>query len=149
MKTKHLIIINVLTFLFFSVYFYLNTTDCEAYFMHDASIDISAKSLITTCSFFFIGPAIIQLLQKFILKKENVKILIVQYILGLTSIGLLALSINKPCEFINGGHYMFANAGSIGLSYLLRLIFYLVFGLTFIWTIINLIMPRTPNKMKK
>lgn len=148
MKIKYLILINVLTFIFFSVYFYLNTKDCEAYFMHDASIDISAKSLIISCSFFFIGPTIIQLLQKFILKKENVKILIVLYILGLTSIGLLALSINKPCEFINGGHYMFANAGSIGLSYLFKLIFYIVFGLTFIWTILNLIIPRTRNKMK-
>lgn len=116
--------------------------------MHDASVDISAKSLIITCAWFFIGPAIVQLLQKFIERKVNMKILLMQYILGLTSMGLLAVSINKPCEFINGGHYMFTNAGSVGLSYLLKLIFYLVFGLTFIWTLINLILPKTPKKTK-
>jgi hypothetical protein len=139
MKAKYLLIVNSLTFVFFSVYFYLNTTECEAYFMHDASINISPMALTTTCAFLFIGPAITQFIQIFILRKSGLTVSLFQYFLGLASIGLLTLSINKPCEFINGGHYMFINFGSTGMSYFLRFICYVIFGLTFLRTFLNLI----------
>ena len=146
MKAKYLLITNLLTFVFFSIYFYLNTTECEAYFMHDASINISSIALTITCIFLFIGPAITQFLQIFILKKPSESISLFQYFLGLTSIGLLTISINKPCEFINGGHYMFINFGTTGMSYLLRFICYLVFGLTFLRTLFSLIAQKKDGK---
>ena len=139
MKSQYLLIINLLTFVFFAVYFYLNTPECVAYFMHDASINVSASALITTCFYLFIGPALIQIIQIFILKKPIEPISIIQYVLGLISIALLTNLLNKPCEFMNGGHYMFIEFGMTSLSYLLRYICNLLLGLTILRTLLNII----------
>jgi len=110
--------------------------------MHDASINVSAAALITTCFYLFIGPALIQIIQIFILKKPIEPISIIQYVLGLISIALLTNLINKPCEFMNGGHYMFIEFGMTSLSLLLRFTCYLLLGLTFVRTIFNIIVQK-------
>lgn len=142
MKSKFLLIINTLTFVFFSVYFYLNTSECVAFYMHDASINVSPSELITICFYLFIGPVLMQSIQIFILRKPIGPISIIQYVLGLLSIVLLTNSINKPCEFINGGHFMFVEFGTTILSYLLRYICYLLLGLTILRTLLNIIVRK-------
>lgn len=142
MLKKHLTIINIITFGLFSVYFFLYTTECEVYFMRDSSVNISPKALTLTSAVLFLGLALIDLLQKFTSRPINPTVLLTQYFLSLVSMGLLTISINKPCEFINGGHYMMTDPFAVGVSFLLKLICYLLLGLTFIWTFINLIVSK-------
>jgi hypothetical protein len=144
MRAKHFIFINVITFLLFAIHYHLNTSDCEAYYMHDDSINLSSQSLIVNSAILFLGPALIQLVLA--LKAKNKKtFFLLQYILALISVGLLSLAINKPCELINGGHYMFVDFISILISFLLKIICYILLAILFVLTFLSIIKPSSKD----
>ncbi len=93
--------------------------------MHDASINLSSSKLIINCSVLFLGAAAIQILYTILKLKEKQTVFLTNYLISLASVGLLALAINKPCDFINGGHYMFIDLLATVISYLLKIIAYI------------------------
>ncbi len=139
LKNGHFAQIYIATFLLLAVYFITQTTNCEAYYMHDDSIEISQTKLITICTYLFIPTTFILLLAKILKLKEINKLYITHYATSLASILLLAITINKPCETINGGNYMFINFFGTVFSYLLRIISHLMTVVIFIVTSISII----------
>ena len=56
--------------------------------------------------------------------------------IALTSILLLLFAINKPCENLNDGHYMFISSAMTIGYYLLKLVSLVIIGIIIIQTII-------------
>jgi hypothetical protein len=121
---KKLLFLYCLTFIIFALHFWINTTECKAYFMHDGAIEISPAKLIIHAAILFLIPVVVLFLSMVLKMKEHSTLFFAHYLLVSTSFGLLALAINKYCEEVNGGHYMFINFPT-ALSYLLRWISYI------------------------
>lgn len=122
----HLVTAYLFAFAFFIVYSLTSTTECEAYWMHDASIVINPKRLAGYCTYLFILPTAILFLQKKFRHKTNTKLFAVHFFISLTSISLITVATNKPCEFINGGHYMFIDPFFTLGYYLFKLISFIL-----------------------
>ena len=58
------------------------------------------------------------------------------FFVALTSISLLLFAINKPCENVNNGHYMFISSTMTIGYYLLKLISIVIIGIIIIRTIL-------------
>ena len=110
----------------FILHFIKSKNDCVAYWMHDASIEITIEWLIFYCSYLFLLPTSILLILKFIQVKTPIKLFVAHFLFSLTSISLLTIAINKPCEQINGGHYMFINSTLTLGYYLSKLISFIM-----------------------
>src|SRR5687768_10293931 len=107
---RHLTSAYSVTLVFFITYFLIAKTDCEAYWMHDASIEISTEWLIYYCSYLFLLPTFILFILKSFQVMAPVKLFVSHLLFSLTSISLLTIATNKPCEQINGGQYMFIDS---------------------------------------
>ncbi len=136
-SNRNLIIVHTATFLVFSIYFLITVKDCTAYFMHDASMEVSIKNTILNTFLLFILPCAILAFREFMKIKDSLKLLVINYILSLTSISLISVAFNKPCEFINGGNYMFINFFTISFSYLLKFASHLLLLIILITTIVK------------
>lgn len=122
MNAKHLAILNVLMFLASAIYSITCIPSCTAYFMHDASIDTGPTLLITIGGIFLMAPALVQ--WGCIRRGMPIpaKLHTIHFAISVVCIALLALAVTGPCNFINGGHYMFIGSGPFILSYSLRVI---------------------------
>lgn len=130
---RHLILAYSSAFTFCTFFFLAFTTECKAYWMHDASIEITHRWLIGHFSFIFLLPILILFAHKYLQIKTPIKLFVAHLFISLTSISLLAIAINKPCEYINGGHYMFIDS-------FLTLGFYLFKLISFILIIVIIVM---------
>jgi hypothetical protein len=117
---KHLLVVYVLALAFFFLFFFFSVSECEAYWMHDASIIITHKWLSVLCFYSFLPPIILLLILNYFRIRIPAKVFAVHFLLSLISISTLTLSINKPCEFINGGHYMFLSSYCYLIYYLFK-----------------------------
>ena len=120
----------------FTIYTITSIKECEAYWMHDASITITRRKLLTNIALLFVWPILIILTQMIIKIKTKANLFLAHFIISFTSILLLVAALNKPCENINGGHYMFISAGMILGYYLLKLISLIIIAIITIKTII-------------
>lgn len=146
---KKFLLLYFTTFLLFAIYFLINTTACEAYYMHDDSIEISPLKLIIRTAVLFLVPALLILTLGVLKLKADAVLFILHYFLVVISLGIFALVIDKPCESINGGHYMFIDFFGTGFSYLLRFISYITLILLFIRTLVHVIKAGKNNSNNK
>ena len=138
-SNRNLIIVHIATFLIFSIYFIITVKDCTAYFMHDASMEVSLKKSILNTFLLIILPCVILAFREFIRIKDSLKLLVFNYVLSLTSISLISVAFNKPCNFVNGGNYMFINFFTISFSYLLKFASHFLLLIILITTIVTYI----------
>jgi|APTNR8051073442_1049403.scaffolds.fasta_scaffold01174_3 hypothetical protein len=126
------------TFVLFITYFLKSKNDCVAYWMHDASIEITTEWLIYYCFYLFLLPTFILLILKLIQVKVPIKLFIAHFLFSLASISLLTIAIDKPCEQINGGHYMFINSTLTLGYYSSKLISFIMISTIVVTTLISL-----------
>ena len=110
--------------------------ECEAYWMHDASITIAKRKLFADTLYLFLLPVLIILVQLLFKIATPTKLLLTHFFIALASISLLLFAINKPCENLNNGHYMFISSTMTIGYYSLKLISLVVIGIIIIQTII-------------
>ena len=139
---RHLLFAYCLTFVFYIIFIFTSISECIAYWMHDASIDITHTWLVLYCCYLFILPTIILLFFKLKKLETPIKLFISQFFISLLSISLLALSINEPCEYINNGYYMFTNTTITLGYYLFKLISFIIIVIIFITLISALRLKR-------
>ena len=108
--------------------------------MHDASITISKQKLLGDTSFLFLVPLIIIIIQAFLKIKTQTNLFLTQFFIAVTSILFFVFATNKPCDNVNGGHYMFINSTLTLGYYLFKLISIVIIGIMIIQTI------RSKNK---
>ena len=111
-----------LTFCFFITFFLSIIPECECYWMHDSFIKISHGWVILHSLYLFILPIIIILVHKQYNIKSLFKPFILHYLISVISMSSLAISVNKPCESINGGHFMFISMYPVLIYYLTNVI---------------------------
>lgn len=119
-KCKTLLVTLGLTYVFFIAYFLSTIIECEAYWMHDASIEISHKWLLIHCTYLFVLPVIILLFQY--KTKLSTVMFWVHYSFALISISLFAISIATSDKKIVNSHYIFINGLPILGYYLFKLL---------------------------
>jgi hypothetical protein len=135
---RHLTSAYCVTLVFFTTYFLVTNTDCEAYWMHDASIEITTKWLIYYCSYLFLLPTIILFLLKSFQISAPIKLFVAHLLFSLTSISLLTIAISKPCEQVNGGQYMFINSTLTLGYYAFKLLSFIMICIIAVTTFISL-----------
>jgi len=128
-----------LAFIFFILFFLLSITECEAYWTHDASIVITHKWLISNCSYLFLPPVIILFINRLLKIKIPVKLFVAHFFISLTSISLLAIAIDKPCDYINGGHYKFIDSFMTLGHYLFKFMSYIIICFIIIISFISIV----------
>jgi hypothetical protein len=145
-ELKQLILFYILAFAVFAVFIIKFTSDCEAYWMHDAAIQLTHRKLITVCAYLFLIPAAVLILTAILRAKFLRKFFIVHFIVSVLSFSLLSIAINQPCEFINGGNYMFIDSFLTIGYYLLKLSSYLILGIIIVITVANFFSKRANLK---
>jgi hypothetical protein len=138
LSPKKILFLYCATFILFAIHFFVNTTKCKAYFMHDGAIEITPAKLIINAAILFLIPAIVLLLSMVFKLKAYSTLFFAHYLLAFSSFGLLVLAL-KPCEDMKDEHYMFINLFPTALSYLLRLISYITLMLLIIKTTASVI----------
>jgi len=128
---RYLLFAYCLTFVFYIIFILTSISECVAYWMHDASINITHIWLIGYCCYLFLLPTIILLIFKFNQLEIPIKFFISHFFISLTSISLLAISINEPCEYINDGYYMFTNTTITLGYYLFKLLSFIIIFIIF------------------
>jgi hypothetical protein len=109
-----------------TIYTLTSINECEAYWMHDASINITKQKLLLDIIYFFVLPILTLFVQRLFKTKTQSLLFLTHFLIALTSILLLILAINKPCDNINGGHYMFINSTMTLGYYLLKLTCFII-----------------------
>jgi len=132
----HLVVIYLLAFCFCTLYSLTSVNECEAYWMHDASIVISKKRIITDAVLLFLSPALIILARKLFQLKIQGGFFLMHFFIAATSISSFVFAIDKPCEKINNGNYMFISSPLIFGYYLLKLLSLVILCILLIQTII-------------
>lgn len=123
---KKLLLAYIFTFLVCSTFFLVCISECEAYYMHDDSIEITHKWLLLNCSYLFLIPTILLILTSVLQIETLIRLFTIHFFISLSAILLLTITIYRPCESINGGHYMFINFLMTAGYYLLRLVSFMV-----------------------
>ena len=130
-----------LSFLYFTticlltIYTFTSIKECEAYWMHDASIKISKQKLLGDTSFLFLLPLIIILIQPLFKIKAQTNLFLTQFFIAATSILFFIFATNKPCDSVNKGDYMIINSTLTLGYYLFKLISVVIIGIIIIRTI--------------
>jgi hypothetical protein len=140
----YLIIAYCATFIFYTAIFLTSTTECEAYWIHDDSIHISSKWLVSNCFYLFLLPIHFLLIPKFFKIEIPMKILLAHFLVSWVSISLLALAINQPCQSNSGGHYMFIDTFMTLGYYLFKLISFVILCVIIVMTLMAIV-----KQMKK
>ena len=138
--SRQLPVLYFTTICLLTIYTLTSIKECEAYWMHDASITISKQKLLGDTSFLFLVPLIIIIIQAFLKIKTQTNLFLTQFFIAVTSIIFFVFATNKPCDNINGGHYMFINSILTLGYYLFKLISIVIIGIMIIQTI------RSKNK---
>ena len=120
----------------FTIYTLTSIKDCEAYWMHDASITITKWKLLADNFYLFLLPIFIILVQRFLKITTTARLFLTDFIIALSSVSVLLFAINKPCDVSNDEHYMFISVVMAMGYYLLRFISLLLTGIIIIQTII-------------
>ncbi len=126
----------LMTVCFLIIYTLTSIEKCEAYWMHDASILISKRNLFANTSYLFLLPMLIIIAQSPYKIPIPTKLFLIHYFIALTSILLLLFAINKPCENLNNGHYMFISSTKIIGYYFFKLVSSILIGVILIQFII-------------
>ena len=128
---------------FLTIYILTSIKECEAYWMHDTSMTITKFKLFSDTSYLFLPPIFIIIVQTLFKIATPTKVFLTHFFIALTSMLLLLFAINKPCENLNGGHYMFISTAMTIGYYLLKLVSLLIICIIIIQTI------NFKNKTKK
>jgi len=121
---------------FLTIYTFTSIKECEAYWMHDASITIAKRKLLADTYLLFLLPVLIILVQSIFKIATPVKLFLTHFFIAMTSISLLLFATTKPCENLNGGHYMFISSTMTIGYYALKLISLVIIGIIMFHTII-------------
>ena len=132
---KQLLFFYAVTIFLLTIYTLTSIKECEAYWMHDASITITKKKVLINTSYLFLLPVLIILVQTFLKINTQTKLFLTHFFIALTSISLLLLTIDKPCKNLNGGHYMFVSSTMILGYYLFKVTSFIIIGIIIIQTI--------------
>jgi len=124
------------TVCFLTIYTLTSIKECEAYWMHDASMTITKQKLFAETSYLFVLPILIIIVQTLFKIATPTKLFLTHFFIALTSILLLLLAISKPCENLNDGHYMFISSTMTIGYYLFKLISLVIIGIIIIQTIV-------------
>jgi hypothetical protein len=135
-SNRQLLLFYLTTVCLLTIYTLTSLKECEAYWMHDASITITKWKLLTDTSFFFLLPVLIIFTQKHFKIKTPTKLFLTQFFIASTSILFLLLAINKPCKNKNDGHYMFISSTMTIGYYLLKFVSLFVIVIIIIQTTI-------------
>ena len=132
---KQLLFVYFATLCFFTVFTFPSIKECEAYWMHDASIEVSKQKLLVDVSLLFLLPFLTIILQVIVKMEVPVRLFMKHFIIALTSFSAFVFAVSKPCESINGGHYMFINSTTTLIYYLLKIISLIIIGIILYRTI--------------
>ena len=134
-SNRELLFIYTIAACFLTIYTLISIKQCEAYWMHDASINITKQKLLLDTLYLFVLPILTLFIQRLFKTKTQTKLFVIHFLIALTSILLLIFAINKPCDNINGGHYMFINSTMTLGYYLLKLICFIIIFIIILQTI--------------
>jgi hypothetical protein len=134
-SNRQLLLFYLTTVCLLTIYTLTSLKECEAYWMHDASLTITKWKLLANTSLFFLLPVLIILAQLHFKITIPTKFFLTQFFISLTSILLLLFAINKPCENKNG-HYMFISPTLTIGYYLFKLVSLVIICVIIIQTII-------------
>lgn len=126
----------ITTVCFLTIYTLTSVKQCEAYWMHDASITITKKKLFIETSYLFLLPIVIIIVQTLFKIATPTKLFLTHFFIAFTSILLLLFAISKPCGNLNDGHYMFISSTMTIGYYLFKLVSLLIIGIIIIQTIV-------------
>jgi hypothetical protein len=115
--------------------------------MHDASITITKSWIFGYLSFLFLLPILFFFICNVFKIKKIGKELFLLYVTSVTSISSLFLSINQPCNFINGGYFMFIDSSLILFYYLSKLALIIIY--LYLVTVILMLIRISYKKNKK
>ena len=133
---RRLLYFYLATVCFLTIYILASIKECDAYWMHDRLITITKRKLFIDTSYLFLLPVVMILVQKIIKITTQANLFLTHYFITLTSILLLLFTINKPCENLNGGHYMFISTTMTIGYYWLKLVSFVIIGSILIQTIL-------------
>jgi len=139
-SSKLLILSYCLTFVLVVTYYFTNCVECEAYWMHDASIIITNKWLLIHCTYLFLLPIIFVLFRH--KTKLSTRIFLTHFTVAIVSISLLVLSLDKPMKVVDGVKHIFINGLAILGYYFLKLIAFIVICYIIFQSIYSLIKQR-------
>ena len=134
-SSKLLILSYCLTFVLVVTYYFTNCVECEAYWMHDASIIITNKWLLIHCTYLFLLPII------FVLFRHKTK-LSTRIFLTHFTVAIVSISLDKPIKVVDGVKYIFINGLAILGYYFLKLIAFIVICYIIFKSIYSLIKQR-------
>ena len=142
-SSRQLLFFYLTTICLLTIYTLTSVKDCEAYWMHEASMIITKRKLLADTSYLFLLPSLIIIVQKIFKITTPEKLFLTHFFIALISILLLLFAINKPCDNVNAGHYMFINSTMTIGYYLLKLASLVIIGIIIIQTM------RLKNKALK
>ena len=125
-SNRKLLFLYTIAICFSTIYTLTSIKECEAYWMHDASINITKQKLLLDTLYLFVLPTLTLFIQRLFKTKTQALLFLIHFLIALTSILFLIFAINKPCENINGGHYMFINSTMTLGYYLLKLTCFII-----------------------
>ena len=134
-SNRELLFLYTIAICFSTIYTLTSIKECEAYWMHDASINITKQKLLLDTLYLFVLPTLTLFVQRLCKTKIQTKLFVTHFIIALTSILLLIFATNKPFENINGGHYMFINSTMTLSYYLLKLTCFIIIFIIILQTI--------------
>ena len=133
---RHLVIFYFIVVCLMTIYTLTSIKECEAYWTHDASITITKQKILLDTLYLFMLPILTIIVQTVLKIKTQTRLFLTHFLIALTSVLLLTYAINKPCENINNGHYMFINLIMTLGYYLFKLTSFIILFIIIIQTII-------------
>ena len=146
-KLSNIVYLNLISFLVFGIYAFIEVQNCECYWMHDASITITKSWIFGYLSFLFLLPILFFFICNVFKIKKIGKELFLLFVTSVISISSLFLSINQPCNFINGGYFMFIDSSLILFYYLSKLALIIIY--LYLVTVILMLIRISYKKNKK
>jgi hypothetical protein len=135
-NNKTLLFFYAIAVCFFTVYTLTFIKECEAYWMHDASILITKQKLLTDTVYLFVLPLLTLFVQRLLKAKTQTILFLIHFFLALTSLFLLIRAVNKPCENVNSVHFVFISLPMALGYYLLKLICFVILFIILVQTIL-------------
>ena len=134
-NTRHLLLFYFTVVCLLTIYTLTSVKECEAYWTHDTSITITKQKILLDNLYLFMLPILTIIVQTVLKTKTQTRLFLTHFIIALTSVLLLTYAINKPCENINNGHFMFINLTMTLSYYLFKLTSFIILFIIIIQTI--------------
>ena len=134
-NNRHLLLLYFTVVCLLTIYTLTSVKECEAYWTHDISIIITKQKILLDNLYLFMLPILTIIVQTVLKTKIQTRLFLTHFIIALTSVFLLTYAINKPCENINNGHFMFIDLTMTLSYYLLKLTSFIILFIIIIQTI--------------